>query len=200
MWWWASNVGRAALAPFGTLRAPRACRGAGALAVATALISASCGYALAGRGSYLPAHIQTIGVPLFLNRTSVFEVEQRLTEKVRSELIGRGKYRVLPESTGADAVLLGTITAISIAPAAFTDERQATRYQVIVRVSIEFRDQVNNVVIWTNPSLAFRDEYEVTTGENALDPNAFFGQGSNAVERLSQDFARTVVSAILEAF
>lgn len=170
------------------------------MAVAMALVSASCGYALTGRGSYLPAHIQTIGVPLFLNQTTVFEVEQRLTEKVRSELIGRGKYKVVPEATGVDAVLLGTITSIGIAPAAFTDERQATRYQVIVTVSIEFRDQVNNAVIWTNPALAFRDEYEVTTGENALDPNAFFGQGSNAVERLSQDFARTVVSAILEAF
>jgi len=168
--------------------------------VAAALASSSCGYALAGRGSYLPAHIQTIGVPLFLNRTPVYEVEQRLTEKVRSELIGRGKYRVLPESTGADAVLLGTITSINIAPSAFTEDRQATRYQVIVTVGIEFRDQVNDTVIWANPSLSFRDEYEVTTGDNALDPNAFFGQSSNAVERLSQDFARTVVSAILEAF
>jgi len=198
--WWSGNVGRAALAPFGPLRSPRACRAAGALVIALALAVAGCGYALTGRGSYLPAHIQTIGVPLFLNQTSVYEVEQRLTEKVRSELIGRGKYRVQPESNGADAVLLGTITAIRIAPSAFTEDRQATRYQVIVTVSIEFRDQVNNSVIWTNPSLAFRDEYEVTTGENALDPNAFFGQGSNAVERLSEDFARTVVSAILEAF
>ena len=186
MWWWPSNRGRSAMA--------------GTLAVAMALASASCGYALAGRGSYLPAHIQTIGVPLFLNRTSVFEVEQRLTEKVRSELISRGKYRVLPEATSADAVLMGTITSIGIAPASFTDERQATRYQVIVTVSIELRDQVNNVVIWTNPSLAFRDEYEITTGASALDPNAFFGQSSNALERLSEDFARTVISAILEAF
>jgi len=181
MWWCRSNVGPAA--PFGRCGTPRAWPAAAALVVAAALASSSCGYALAGRGSYLPAHIQTIGVPLFLNRTPVYEVEQRLTEKVRSELIGRGKYRVLPESTGADAVLLGTITSINIAPSAFTEDRQATRYQVIVTVGIEFRD-----------------EYEVTTGDNALDPNAFFGQSSNAVERLSQDFARTVVSAILEAF
>ena len=186
MWSWPRNVARRALA--------------GALAAAIPLASASCGYALAGRGSYLPAHIQTIGVPLFLNRTSVFEVEQRLTEKVRSELIGRGKYRVMPESAGADAVLIGTITSIGVTPASFTDERQATRYQVIVTVSIEFRDQVNNTVIWTNPALTFRGEYEITTGKNEIDPNAFFGQGSNAVERVAQDFARTVVSAILEAF
>jgi hypothetical protein len=173
---------------------------AAAVAGAAMLAATSCGYALAGRGSYLPAHIQTIGVPLFLNQTEVFEVEQRLTDKVRSELIGRGKYRVMPEAVGADAVLLGTIISIGIAPASFTEDRQATRYQVIVTVRIEFRDQVNDTVIWTNPALTFRDEYEVTTAESALDPNAFFGQGSNAVERVAQDFARTVVSAILEAF
>jgi hypothetical protein len=33
-----------------------------------------------------------------------------------------------------------------------------------------------------------------------LDPAAFFGQDRNAFERISTDFARTIVSAILEAF
>jgi hypothetical protein len=48
--------------------------------------------------------------------------------------------------------------------------------------------------------MQFREEYEVTTALNALDPNAFFGQESNAVERIATNFARSVVSAILEAF
>jgi outer membrane lipopolysaccharide assembly protein LptE/RlpB len=170
-----------------------------ALLVAAALQGA-CGYSLAGRGSFLPASIKTIAVPLFTNQTSVFEVEQQLTDKVRSELIGRGKYRVVPETTGADASLIGTITSISLAPSAFNDQRQATRYAVTVVVSIEFRDLANDKVLWSNPALSFREEYEVTTGTDALDPNAFFGQNQNAFDRLSQDFARTVVSAILEAF
>jgi len=162
--------------------------------------SSACGYSLAGRGSFLPDHIRVIGVPLFANHTVVFEVEQRLTEKVRSELIGRGRYRVIPETTGADAVLLGEIVNIAIAPASFTEERQASRYIFTVTVKLEFRDVVNDRVLWQNPALPFREEYEVTTGVDAADPAAFFGQGSNAVERLAQDFARTVVSAILEAF
>ncbi len=165
-----------------------------------AAVQGGCGYSLAGRGSFLPESIRTIAVPLFTNQTSVFEVEQQLTDKVRSELIGRGKYRVVPETTGADASLVGTITSISIAPSAFNADRQATRYAVTVVVNIEFRDLANDKVLWSNPSLSFREEYEVTTGTGALDPNAFFGQNQNAFERLSQDFARTVVSAILEAF
>ena len=39
-----------------------------AVAVAASLPLSGCGYALAGRGSFLPAYIQTIGIPQFGNR------------------------------------------------------------------------------------------------------------------------------------
>ena len=61
---------------------------------------AGCGYSLAGRGSALPAHIKTIGVPLFTNATTVFDVEQTLTQRVRLEFIGRGRYKVVPDDAG----------------------------------------------------------------------------------------------------
>ena len=47
--------------------------------------------------------------------------------------------------------------------------------------------------------MQFREEYDVST--TARDrPNAFLGQDANALERLATEFARAVVSAILEAF
>ena len=161
-----------------------------------------CGYALAGRGSALPAHIKTIGVPLFTNATSVFDVEQTLTVRVRLEFIGRGRYKVVPEGTGTDAVLKGDITAISIRPTAFDSQQQASRYEITVVVKVEFRDVVNDKVLYENPAQTFKEEYEVTTSQttSAPDPQAFLGQNSNALERLSVDFAKTVVSAVLEAF
>ena len=36
---------------------------------ARAMLSRGCGYSLAGRGSFLPRHIKTIGIPTFANRT-----------------------------------------------------------------------------------------------------------------------------------
>jgi hypothetical protein len=161
---------------------------------------AACGYSLAGRGDFLPASIRTIGVPLFANQTPVFEAEQRLTERVRSEFIGRGRYRVLPNAEGADAVLTGTITSIAIVPASFDAGRQATRYRIVVTTSLEFRDVKADKVLWSNPAWQFSEEYDVTTGLSALDPNAFFDQDRTALDRLAQEFARAVVSAILEAF
>ena len=57
------------------------------------LSGSSCGYSLAGRGSFLPDYIKTIGVPTFDNRTTLFNLETQVTEKVRSEFIGRGLTR-----------------------------------------------------------------------------------------------------------
>jgi hypothetical protein len=168
-------------------------------AILAALCAAgACGYSLAGRGAFLPPHIRVIGVPLFTNNTPVFDVERRITERVRSELAGRGRYRIETSSDGADAVLTGEISSITIAPAAFNDQRQATRYALVLTARIEFRDVKNNKVIWNNPAMQFREEYEISG--TVTDPNAFFGQDMNALDRLAAEFARTLVSAILEAF
>jgi hypothetical protein len=171
----------------------------GAVLCAFALL-AGCGYSLAGRGSFLPESIKTIGVPMFGNNTPVFDIERRVTEKVRSELIGRGRYKVLPEATGVDGLLTGDITSIQLVPASFTDQRQASRYAIIMSARIEFKEAASGKVLWSNPSMQFREEYEVTTGVTALDPAAFFSQNTNAIERLASNFARSAVSAILEAF
>jgi len=161
----------------------------------------SCGYALAGRGSFLPDYIETIGIPMFENNTAAFEVEQLVTQQVRQEFIGRGQYRVVPETTGVDAVLHGQIQNIQIAPASFTDDQQASRYVFTLTARIEFTDLTTDEVLWENPGLVFSDEYEVASGGGTVESvSSFFGQRSNAVERIAQDFAQTVVSSILEAF
>jgi outer membrane lipopolysaccharide assembly protein LptE/RlpB len=170
------------------------------VSLALLLASSGCGYSLAGRGSFLPAYIQAIGVPNFTNSTPVIQVEQRISERVRSELIGRGRYRVEPATTGVDAVLLGEITSITIAPVAVTQQQTASRYVLTLTARVEFKDLKTDKVIWSNPAMPFREEYDVSTATAATDPNAFFGQDQNALDRLATEFARTLVSAILEAF
>ena len=165
-----------------------------------ATLSSGCGYALAGRGSFLPSYIHTIGVPTFGNRTTIFNLETLLTEKVRAEFIGRGKYQILPERSGVDALLTGEVTGISIAPSSFSTTQIASRYALTMTAKIELRDLKENKILWENPSIFFRQEYEATSGTSATDPTAFFQQDVNALERMSAEFARTIVSAILEAF
>lgn len=166
--------------------------------------SASCGYALAGQGNFLPAYIRTIGVPAFTNATSYFDIGQIITDKVRTQFIGRGKYQVVPEATGADAVLVGTITAITIVPTAFAAGQQASRYVITMIASIELRDVQKDTALWTNPAMVVREEYEASASSDVAgtlaDPTSFFNREADAVQRVSDEFARTVVTSILEAF
>ncbi len=171
-----------------------------ALALICSICLPACGYSLAGRGSYLPIYIKTIGIPTFTNRTPVFNLETMLTQKVRAEFIGRGKYQVLPQNTGVDALLTGEVSAVNIAPASFNPQQLASRYAITMTARIELRDMRENKVLWENPSVLFRQEYEATSGRTAVDPAAFFQQDNTALERMSTEFARTIVSAILEAF
>ena len=56
-------------------------------------------------------------------------------------------------------------------------------------------------MLWENPSLSFSDEYELANPTTSGgDVSAFIGNERVAMERLSEDFARSIVSAILEAF
>jgi hypothetical protein len=172
------------------------------LAASISVPLAGCGYSLAGRGSFLPEYIRTIAVPQFTNNTPIFEVDRRVTERVRSELIGRGSgYKIEPAETAAvDAVLSGEINAIVINPVAFNQQQQATRYVLTLTARIEFKDNKTGKVLWSNPALAFREEFEPTTATVAEDVTAFFGQDTNALDRIASEFARSVVSALLEAF
>ena len=159
-----------------------------------------CGYSLAGRGSFLPAHIQVIGVPTFGNRTSVFNLETQLTQKVSSEFIGRGKYKILPDATNVDAVLNGEVLDVTSTPTSFSTQQLATRYTVRMTARVELRDQRENKVLWQNAGLTFSQEFDVQSGTTSFDAATFFGQDANAFERMTTDFARTIVSSILEAF
>jgi len=115
-----------------------------------------------------------------------------------SEFIGRGKYKVEPTATGVDGLLTGEISSITLTPAAFTNDRQASRYVLTLTARIEFKDMKTDKVLWSNPVMQFREEFDIST--DAGDPSAFFGQDANALERVATEFGRTVVSAILESF
>jgi Lipopolysaccharide-assembly len=160
-----------------------------------------CGYSLAGRGSFLPAYIQAVGIPELLNRTPFYDVEQVLTGKVRAEFIGRGKYRITPDTNGVDAVLTGEVLNIAVQPVGFTDQQLASRYQFILQMRVAFADSRTGEVLWSNDALTFREEYELATrGNTALEGAAFLDQERAAFDRIATDIARTVVTAILEAF
>jgi hypothetical protein len=175
------------------------CRAA-SLALSVCLFSSSCGYTLAGRGGSLPEHIRVIGIPQFTNRSAIPDIDRIVTERVREEFRNRGgRYRVNPDAGGADAVLTGVITSAVPTPTALASgSRQALSYSMLVTLELEFKDVKNNKVLWSNPSMPTREEYDMPAGTTS-DPSAFFRQDTNALERLARTVARAIATAVFEA-
>jgi outer membrane lipopolysaccharide assembly protein LptE/RlpB len=174
-----------------------------ALIAALSHVLSGCGYALAGRGSFLPSDIRIMGIPLLENRTPVPRIDQIFTEKIRTEFIerGGGKYEIRPTQSGAHAVLSGAITSITYNAVGLTEQQQASRYLFTVTMRVQLTDSRDGQVLWSNESLTFREEYDLRTRSNGqLDGAVLLEQEGPAMDRLGSDLARSVVTAILEAF
>jgi hypothetical protein len=171
------------------------------VAALAALVAASCGYALAGRGNALPDTIKIIGVPQFANQSTTPDIDRVLTESVRAEFQSKGRYQVQPDAAGAHGVLTATVTNVALQPTGFTQERLPSSYAIVVTANVEFKNALdNNTVLWSNPSFRVTDEYQVTGSAALTDVTALFGQNANAQERLAKKFARDIVTSIFEAF
>jgi hypothetical protein len=166
-----------------------------ATVVAIGLATAGCGYSLLGTGAFLPQYIRTVAIPTFANNTSRFEVEIRMTDAVTREMVGRGTFSVVAEEEGADAVLLGTILDFTVTPVGLGADEQANNYMVTIRAQVNFRDLVENRVLFSNNSFLFRDQFELEQS-----PGDFLDVTNVAIDDIAEQFARSVVSSILEGF
>jgi len=161
-----------------------------------AVAFASCGYHTAGKAVKLPADLHTIAIPMFENHTTSYRVEQTLTSAVVREFNTRTNYRVEHrDDRAADATLHGAVTAVYISPLTYdptTGRTSSALVTVLMRVTLTGRD---GKVLFDNPNYNFRQQYEVSR-----EVSSFFQEESPALERLSRDFARTLVSNILENY
>lgn len=175
-------------------------RAAVLLTLALLAASSGCGYSLVGRGVTVDPTIKRLGVPLFKDRTGKPGLDQKITQAVVAELLKRRRFEVVPEATGVDALVDGELVAYNVAPVGFSEAggevgfTQASRYAIIVVARVTYKKLDAEQPIWVNDSFQFRDEYDVG------DAATFFDREDQAIDRLSVSFARSLVSAMLEAF
>jgi len=159
------------------------------------LILGSCGYHTAGKGSRLPTDVKTLAVPAFANQTQTYRIEAVLTEAVVREFNTRTKYRIVADPEGADAVLRGTVTGTQLAPVTYdSNTGRASTAMVTVNMKVVLTEK-NGRVLYENSNYIYREQYQISR-----ELSSFFEEQGPAVQRLSQDFARTLVSNVLEMY
>jgi hypothetical protein len=108
---------------------------------------------------------------------------------------------VVPEAAGADAVLNAEITSITLSPVGFTNVQLASRYRFVLTMKVDFVDVRAGRSLWTNDALSFSGEYDLTAQRGGtIESTSFVDQQRGSFDRIASDVARTVVTAILEAF
>jgi outer membrane lipopolysaccharide assembly protein LptE/RlpB len=167
--------------------------------IAALLAATGCGYHTAGHAAQtaqIPEDVKTIAIPTFVNDTTTYRIEQMLTSSVVREFTTRTHYHVLnTPGDSADATLQGIVLSTSASPLTYNSTTgQAASVLVVVSMKVSLTDREGKV-LYQNPSYLFREQYEVSQ-----DLASFFEENSPGYRRLSQDFARTLVSNILEGF
>lgn len=160
------------------------------------LLFSSCGYHVSNHMDALPKKIHTIAVPAFENLTTRYKLSDQLPANITREFISRSRYRVVADPNQADAVLRGAVTNYISYPTVFDQSTgRASGVQMSVFLQLNLVDRQTGAVIFTRPSMEVRQRYEIS-----VDQVTYFEESDIGLERLSRDVAKTVVSAILEAF
>ncbi|MBI1896063.1 MAG: hypothetical protein HYZ57_06050 [Acidobacteria bacterium] len=171
-------------------------RAALAVPLVTLLVCAGCGYHVSGHADLLPRTIGTISVPAFDNLTTRYKLSDRLPAAITREFISRTRYRIVADDTAADAVLRGAVVNYLAYPTIFDQVTgRAAGVQLSIFLQLSLTETGSGKVLFSRPNMEVRQRYEIST-----DQLAYFEESDLALERLSRDVARTVVSAILEAF
>ena len=167
-----------------------------ALMLVTGMAAAGCGYHTSGHADLMPAHVKTIAVPAFGNATTRYQLARLLPEQITREFLSRTRYQVVSDPAQADAVLTGAVVNFAAYPTTSDPKSlRATGIQAVVYLQLTLTDRMTGAVLYNRPAAEFRERYEVS-----IDPNKYFDESGTAMIRLSEDVARSVVSAVLENF
>ena len=166
------------------------------LAAAPLMLLASCGYHVAGKADLVPKDVHTIAIPAFANITTRYRLTDHLPEAITREFIARTHYQIVTDPNQADAVLRGVVINYVAYPTLFDQQTgRASGLQVSVTMQVTLTERASGKVIFTRPSFEAKQRYEISQSAKE-----YFDESDAALDRLSRDVARDLVTAILENF
>jgi len=160
------------------------------LVLLTALLG-GCGYTIRGN---LPAHIKTVAVPVFVNRTQEPAVENSITGAVVEAFTTNGRLRVVRREE-ADSLLEGQIVGYRLEPLAFDARANARQYRLIVTLSLRFLDLRRNEVLFEEKALQEKADFSV-----AGLVSTSIAQEEGALRQAAVDIGRAVVNLAVDRF
>jgi Lipopolysaccharide-assembly len=156
----------------------------------------SCGYHTGGHADLVPKTVQTIAIPAFGSISTRYLLTDLLPREIGREFTARTRFRIVYDPASADAILNATITGVGIFPTVSDPTtNKATSIRISVSLAATLSERVTGRVLYTRSNWALHEDYAT-----AVDPHQFFDESGPALDRLSHDVARDIVSAVVENF
>lgn len=108
----------------------------------------------------LPSYIQKLAVPVFLNKTQTYNIEQYVTQKTIDQFISDGKVSIAEEQV-ADGVLKVSIDKYLLNAITVDINQVPQQYRLRIYISIYFFDSKNQRQLWTEENLWEETTYYV---------------------------------------
>ena len=165
-------------------------------ALLSALGLTGCGYHVGGKADLLPKTVRTIAIPTFGNVTTRYKISDRLSSAISREFLTRTRYQIVADPNDADATLRGSVLTYTAFPTVVDQVTgRAAGVQVSVLLQVTLTDRASGKVLFTRANMEVRERYEIS-----IDQAQYFEESETALDRLSRDVARTIVSAVLSGF
>jgi outer membrane lipopolysaccharide assembly protein LptE/RlpB len=163
----------------------------GAAAALLALALGGCGYTVRGN---LPAHIKTVAVPMFTNRTPRPGIETVITRAIVEAFSTDGRLRVVAPGD-ADAVLEGEVVDRQLVSIAFDPKANVQQYRLLITLNVRFRDARENTLLFEQRSLQEQSDFRVLgTVSDTI------AEEEGALRAATVDIARAVVILAIQRF
>lgn len=162
--------------------------------LASVVFTFSCGYHVEN-GSPALAPGKTLAIESFENLTTYYKVDQIFTKAMINEMVRSTGYKIVSNSTGADAILKSTIRGLNTSPVTFSKSSFASTFLVTINAKVQLIEKSSGKILYENHNVLFSEQYVINT-----DVENFFSEMNPAMSRLAEDFSSTIVAAILEAF
>ena len=90
----------------------------------------------------IPAHINSISIPLVENQTSEFGISENITDYLVKEFYDSGILSIVDQEN-AHSILKGSITSVDEGPYTYNKEESVSEYRYRINIDIEWYDVEN---------------------------------------------------------
>ncbi|MBU0566995.1 hypothetical protein KJ693_02385 [bacterium] len=143
----------------------------------------------------LPGHIKSLVVPIFVNRSTRFGLEEEVANQIINEFILDGRLLIAPERE-ANSKIEGEIISYHKEPLSYNEQGYTLEYKIWIQTGLKFIDLQKQKMLW-------EDEEE---GAATYVPENIATQGlsteteEEALDRAILDLAQKVVSRTIEGW